>query len=468
MSSPFDAIGGAIDRARGAVGGFIDRRTDGTPLEGAGDSFADVLRPQPPAQERRDGQASNRAGDAGGGNVVQRAANAFDRATNDIPVLEGLGDWAGETLGGESQTPGRVRTELADAASALASGGSPGLAEKSTAAPEGDGESWRLGGLDDFVDGWRNGAARAHRFGVVMDYLSGQHPEMIPPIEPREFDEHTVTGRIGQTIAGVGADLATLPFIPGHERIKASREDSTIAPNTAYWLGMADMAGTVLPPVWSAGTAALTESGRALADREADVGLADAALRGLQAGALSLAFDRVTDGLSGLGGGSGNGGLFGDLLPEPVGVRILDVPDAGAGITNAPEDALVQNVFEARKRKPVSEDPYQRPSGYRQGVRDEVWKAAEDAAPDGKVRDPETGEEMNKDEPWDMGHRPRHEFRYHQENAEARGIDRKKFLDEHNDPSHYRPETPRTNRSHALEEKDSNNSFWSRLFGSDD
>lgn len=353
MSSPFDAIGGAIDRARGAVGGFIDRRTDGTPLEGAGDSFADVLRPQPPAQERRDGQASNRAGDAGGGNVVQRAANAFERATNDIPVLEGLGDWAGETLGGESQTPGRVRTELADAASALASGGSPGLAEKSTAAPEGDGESWRLGGLDDFVDGWRNGAARAHRFGVVIDYLSGQHPEMIPPIEPREFDEHTVTGRIGQTIAGVGADLATLPFIPGHERIKASREDSTIAPNTAYWLGMADMAGTVLPPVWSAGTAALTESGRALADRETDVGLADAALRGLQAGALSLAFDRVTDGLSdglsGLGGGSGNGGLFGDLLPEPVGVRILDNPVDGPqglrGPTTPPDEPLGQNVF---------------------------------------------------------------------------------------------------------------------------
>jgi hypothetical protein len=32
-----------------------------------------------------------------------------------------------------------------------------------------------------------------------------------------------------------------------------------------------------------------------------------------------------------------------------------------------------------------------------------------------------------------------------------RGIDRKQFLNEHNNPEHYRPELPSSNRSHAGE-----------------
>ncbi|WP_410059020.1 GH-E family nuclease [Ruminococcus sp.] len=31
-------------------------------------------------------------------------------------------------------------------------------------------------------------------------------------------------------------------------------------------------------------------------------------------------------------------------------------------------------------------------------------------------------------------------------------IDRKQFLDEHNDSSHYRPELPSSNRSHSCED----------------
>lgn len=93
---------------------------------------------------------------------------------------------------------------------------------------------------------------------------------------------------------------------------------------------------------------------------------------------------------------------------------------------------------------------HSRPSGFRKGVRDEAWKKAKGA--DGEVRDPGTGKVMNKEEPWDMGHKPGYEFRKHQQSAQERGISRKEFLDEHNNPDHYQPELPSSNRSHKGED----------------
>ncbi|WP_391581011.1 HNH/ENDO VII family nuclease [Botrimarina hoheduenensis] len=84
-------------------------------------------------------------------------------------------------------------------------------------------------------------------------------------------------------------------------------------------------------------------------------------------------------------------------------------------------------------------------------MRDEVWDDAIEEST-GRVRDPVTGRFMGRDQPWDMGHPPGHEFRKHQQSAAERGIDRKQFLDEHNDPSHYRPELPGSNRSHLSED----------------
>ncbi|WP_323372978.1 HNH/ENDO VII family nuclease [Tumebacillus lacus] len=97
--------------------------------------------------------------------------------------------------------------------------------------------------------------------------------------------------------------------------------------------------------------------------------------------------------------------------------------------------------------KPVS---YDRPSGFRKGVRDKVWDNAKDA--DGKVKDPLTGQEMDRGQPWDMGHKPGFEFRKHKESAKEREITRKEFLDEYNEPNHYRPELPSSNRSHKGED----------------
>ncbi|MCL1622136.1 GH-E family nuclease [Ralstonia pseudosolanacearum] len=94
--------------------------------------------------------------------------------------------------------------------------------------------------------------------------------------------------------------------------------------------------------------------------------------------------------------------------------------------------------------------PYERPSGYRSGVRDEVWENAKQQ--DGNVYDPLTNKVMDKDEPWDMGHKPGYEFRKFKEKAAERNLTREEFLDEHNNPSHYRPELPSSNRSHAGED----------------
>ena len=43
-------------------------------------------------------------------------------------------------------------------------------------------------------------------------------------------------------------------------------------------------------------------------------------------------------------------------------------------------------------------------------------------------------------------------IRKHRASARERGITRKQFLDEHNNPSHYRPELPSSNRSHVCED----------------
>lgn len=94
---------------------------------------------------------------------------------------------------------------------------------------------------------------------------------------------------------------------------------------------------------------------------------------------------------------------------------------------------------------------YARPSGFRSGVRDSVWDTARNPVT-GQVRDPVTGRFMSPDKPWDMGHLPGYEFRKHQRDAADRGLPRDRFLDEYNDPSHYRPELPSSNRSHRGED----------------
>jgi RHS repeat-associated protein len=84
----------------------------------------------------------------------------------------------------------------------------------------------------------------------------------------------------------------------------------------------------------------------------------------------------------------------------------------------------------------------------RQGVADEVWERSK--APDGKVYDP-SGVEIKPRDPWEMGHTPRNKFSDAQRRAYDEGWDRKTWRDYQNDPDIYRPELPRSNRSHRHE-----------------
>ena len=88
---------------------------------------------------------------------------------------------------------------------------------------------------------------------------------------------------------------------------------------------------------------------------------------------------------------------------------------------------------------------------YRKNAKETVWDKAKDEQ--GVVKNPITKKVMDIEEPWDMGHKLGHGFRKHQQSAADRKITRKQFLDEYNNPNSYRPELPKSNRSHICEDK---------------
>lgn len=98
------------------------------------------------------------------------------------------------------------------------------------------------------------------------------------------------------------------------------------------------------------------------------------------------------------------------------------------------------------------DDIYSRPTHFRVGIRKKVWEAAKNE--DGKVIDPVTGLEILETDVWHMGHKPGYEFKKHQISALKRKLTRKQFLDEYNDPTHYRPEFPLSNSGHSGEAPD--------------
>jgi hypothetical protein len=103
---------------------------------------------------------------------------------------------------------------------------------------------------------------------------------------------------------------------------------------------------------------------------------------------------------------------------------------------------------------------YSRNSGFREGVREKAWEDNVDPVT-GRVTDPLTGKTMQKDEPWDMGHKPKMEYWKERDNSINEWLyndnrtSRKKFLDRMNNPSRYRPELPSSNRSHRGEDRSS-------------
>ncbi|UNL88546.1 MULTISPECIES: LXG family T7SS effector endonuclease toxin YqcG [Bacillus] len=135
------------------------------------------------------------------------------------------------------------------------------------------------------------------------------------------------------------------------------------------------------------------------------------------------------------------------------GAMAMLVPFGARGINkklNAKSSSRVSEASTNTSKKTKVPKTYKRPTYFRKGVRDKVWENAKDST--GSVKDPLTKQVMKKDEPWDMGHKPGYEFRKHQQSAMERNISRKQFLDEHNNPDHYQPELPSSNRSHKGED----------------
>jgi hypothetical protein len=93
---------------------------------------------------------------------------------------------------------------------------------------------------------------------------------------------------------------------------------------------------------------------------------------------------------------------------------------------------------------------YERPYKFRKDVRKNTLDDAKQK--DGKVYDPLTKTVIDPAKPWDMGHKPGHEFRKHRIDAAQRGIGRDQFVDEYNISAHYRPELPSSNRCHKDED----------------
>ena len=52
---------------------------------------------------------------------------------------------------------------------------------------------------------------------------------------------------------------------------------------------------------------------------------------------------------------------------------------------------------------------------------------------------------------WDMGHLPEHKYSEMHKRYLDGELTPKEFRDWYNDPEHYRPELPNTNRSHKIE-----------------
>ena len=96
---------------------------------------------------------------------------------------------------------------------------------------------------------------------------------------------------------------------------------------------------------------------------------------------------------------------------------------------------------------------YSRPT-YADGQVEAVWEAWKSA--DGKVYDP-SGQEIiwDRSKPrkgqWDMGHIPGQKYSDMHTLFAMGALSRREFLDWYRNPANYRPELPKTNRSHKYE-----------------
>jgi hypothetical protein len=94
------------------------------------------------------------------------------------------------------------------------------------------------------------------------------------------------------------------------------------------------------------------------------------------------------------------------------------------------------------------------PAATRVGLRVGTKQAIQDAVPktaEGDFIDPNTGQVIPKEGPFDYGHQPGFEWWRTQQMAREQGWTREQVIEYENDPSHYQIEDPSANRSHLYE-----------------
>jgi RHS repeat-associated protein len=99
-----------------------------------------------------------------------------------------------------------------------------------------------------------------------------------------------------------------------------------------------------------------------------------------------------------------------------------------------------------------SADPYRRVKWRKSTV--ETLKERAPKTPEGDFIDPNTGRVIPKEGPFDVGHKPGHEYRKNRIEAAKNGASRKDFIESENNPDHLQLEDPQSNRSHQFEAPD--------------
>jgi len=156
-------------------------------------------------------------------------------------------------------------------------------------------------------------------------------------------------------------------------------------------------------------------------------------------------------------GGTGNAAVLGDWAPAQSDGWMWDLTVPGNNdhdfyvITTA-AGILVHNT-DGDDDCPTAggNDPAAR----RVDLREPTKQAIQDAAPktaDGDYIDPNTGQVIPQDGPFDYGHTPGNEWWRTQEMARSEGWSREEVIEFENNPDHYQIEDPSSNRSHFFEE----------------
>jgi hypothetical protein len=127
--------------------------------------------------------------------------------------------------------------------------------------------------------------------------------------------------------------------------------------------------------------------------------------------------------------------------------------NGGPAYTGAKGSPILAPAKEVDPNKPYANS---RP-GYGKNQVEDVWKQAEAKSPDGKVRDPNTGEELDwkreatRAGQWDMGHRSGEGYAELHARYMHGELSLKEFLEIYRNPANYQPEAVGANRSRQYE-----------------